>query len=104
MIVVTDAARREFDAYFEGREKAPVRVCLAPGGCSGPRLSLALDAPGDSDEVFVEQDYVFCINKELLRVLKKITLDFSDRGFCIESEESFGSACASCAGGCAGDA
>ncbi|MDR2489091.1 MAG: IscA/HesB family protein [Desulfovibrio sp.] len=103
MIVVTDAACKELDAYFDDKEKSPIRVCLAPGGCNGPSLSLALDSPSDSDDVFVAQEYVFCVNKELLRVLKKITLDFSDRGFSIESEEGFAGGCASCRSGCAGD-
>ena len=104
MIEVTDAACRELDAYFSGKEKEPIRVCLTPGGCSGPRLGLALDGPGGSDEVFVEKDYVFCINKELLNVLKSVKLDFSDQGFSIESGESFGGGCSACQGGCAGDA
>jgi Fe-S cluster assembly iron-binding protein IscA len=104
MIEVSDSARQELDAYFDGKEKAPIRVCLAPGGCSGPRLSLALDSPGDSDEIFDEKDYVFCINKELLRVLKSVKLDFSDRGFSIEAEEAFGGGCASCQSGCEGEA
>lgn len=105
MIEVSDAACRELDAYFDGKEKEPIRICLAPGGCSGPRLGLALDAPGKADEVFVEKDYVFCINKELLTVLKSVKLDFSDQGFSIESGEGFGGGgCTACQGGCGSDA
>ena len=105
MIEVTDAACRELDAYFDGKERTPIRVCLTPGGCSGPKLGLALDSPGTSDEVFAEKDYVFCINTELLRVLKSVKLDFSDKGFSIESGESFGGGgCAGCQSGCASEA
>ena len=107
MIEVSDAACKELDAYFDGKDKEPIRVCLTPGGCSGPRLGLALDGPGDADEVFVEKEYVFCINKELLNVLKGIKLDFSDQGFSIESEEAFGGGgggCAGCQSGCSQDA
>ena len=69
------------------------------------QLGLALDGPGDADEVFVEKDYVFCINKELLSVLKSVKLDFSDKGFSIESGESFGGGgCAGCQSGCSQNA
>ena len=104
MIEVTDAACKELDAYFAGKEKEPIRICLTPGGCSGPRLGLALNAPGDADEVFVEKEYVFCINKELLNLLKSITLDVSDQGFSISSAEGLGGGCAACRDACAGDA
>ena len=50
MISLTEEARKELEAYFEGKEKTPIRVYLAPGGCSGPRLALALDEPGEDDE------------------------------------------------------
>ena len=103
MIEVTDAACREMDAYFDGKDKMPIRICLTPGGCSGPRLGLALDTPGDADDVFNERGYVFCINKELLNVLKGIKLDFSDQGFSIESEEGFGGSgggCSACQSEC----
>ena len=105
MIEVSDSACKELDAYFDGKEKMPIRVCLTPGGCSGPRLGLALDSPSVSDEIFHERDYVFCINKELLNVLKGVKLDFSDQGFSIESVEGFGggSGCAGCQTGCSHD-
>ena len=104
MIEVTDAAHKELDLYFDGKDKAPIRVCLTPGGCSGPRLGLALDSPGTMDEIFLEKDYVFCINKELLKFLKTVRLDCSDKGFSVESEEGFGGGCAACQSDCTGDA
>ncbi len=50
MFELTEGARQELDAYFTDKEKSSVRIYLAPGGCSGPRLALALDAPGDDDQ------------------------------------------------------
>ncbi len=99
MFELTDPARTELDAFFDGKEKSPIRVYLAPGGCSGPRLALALDTPSESDTVFTEKGYSFCINEELLSAAKSITVDFSDMGFSIKSEMSFGGgACSGCSG------
>ena len=65
MISLTEEARKELEAYFEGKEKTPIRVYLAPGGCSGPRLALALDEPGEDDETSEDNGLTLCINKEL---------------------------------------
>lgn len=32
MITISDQAKKELDAYFDEKEKSPVRVYLAPGG------------------------------------------------------------------------
>lgn len=32
MISLTEEARKELEAYFEGKEKTPIRVYLAPAG------------------------------------------------------------------------
>ena len=47
MIILSENARKELEAYFADKERQTIRVYLAPGGCSGPRLVLALDEPGD---------------------------------------------------------
>ena len=65
IISITEEARKELEAYFEGKEKTPIRVYLAPGGCSGPRLALALDEPGEDDETSEDNGLTLCINKEL---------------------------------------
>lgn len=103
MFQVTDSAVRELDAYFDGKEKSAIRVYLAPGGCAGPRLALALDAPGDQDSVFDEKGYAFCVNSELYDAAKSITVDFSDMGFAVQSELQLGGGgCSpSCCSGCA---
>lgn len=109
MFELTEGARQELDAYFADKEKAPVRIYLAPGGCSGPRLALALDAPGDSDQVFNEQGYAFCIDKELLAQTGALKVDLTYMGFVVESAnvmESAGGGCSGCAssGGCSSQA
>lgn len=73
MIKLSDSAKKELDAYFEGKDKGTIRVFLAPGGCSGPRLALALDDAGDEDEKEEVAGYTFCINKDLLSQIKSET-------------------------------
>lgn len=103
MFQVSDDAIRELDAYFDGKDKSPIRVYLAPGGCSGPRLALALDAPGDEDSVFDEKGYAFCVNNELYAAAKNISVGFTEMGFSVESELQLGGGgCSpSCCSGCA---
>lgn len=96
MFELTESACKELDAYFDGKDKTPIRVYLAPGGCSGPRLSLALDEPNEADRIFDDKGYSFCVNTELLEHAKNIKIDFSDMGFSIQSELSLGG------GGCSG--
>lgn len=107
MLTLSDTAREELDAFFEDREKSPIRVYLAPGGCSGPRLSLALDEPGDADTVLEDKGYTFCINSELYTAAKNVTIAFSDMGFSVDSELELSNAggcspscCSGCASGC----
>lgn len=104
MFAVTESATRELDAFFEEKEKSPIRVYLAPGGCAGPRLALALDNPGKEDTVFDEKGYSFCVNSELYAAAKNITVDFSDMGFSVESGLQLGSGGCGCStsGGCSG--
>ena len=55
MLTLTENAGKELKAFFTDKPQSPIRIYLAPGGCSGPRLGLALDEPRDEDEV-MEQD------------------------------------------------
>lgn len=102
MFDVSDTASRELDAFFEEKEKSPIRVYLSPGGCSGPRLALALDTPNDTDTVFDAKGYSFCINSELMAQAKNVTIDFSDIGFTVSSDLQFGSGTSGGCSGCTG--
>ena len=77
MITLSENARKELEAYFADKERQTIRVYLAPGGCSGPRLVLALDEPGDEDARFEQDGFAFCINKELLQQVKSVSIDLS---------------------------
>ncbi len=105
MITVTDAARKELEAYFADKERGAIRVYLAPGGCAGPRLALALDDAGEEDAAFEDGGFTFCINKSLLEKVVSVAIDLSDMGFMVEPSaplEFGGSAggCGTCCGGC----
>lgn len=105
MITVTNAARKELEAYFTDKERETIRVYLAPGGCGGPRLSLALDKPGEDDASFEDGGFTFCINKGLLEKAASVTIDLSEMGFTVEAAAPLelggsGGACGSCCGGC----
>ena len=96
MITLSENARKELEAYFADKERQTIRVYLAPGGCSGPRLVLALDEPGDEDARF-EQD-------GLLQQVKSVSIDLSYLGFTVTPEvplpSSGGSSCGGCCGSC----
>lgn len=101
MITVTESARKELTTYFEGKTIEPIRVHLADGGCSGPRLSLALDEVRDGDKSVEQGAFTFLIQEELAEATGAITIDMSQYGFQIASENPMagGSGCGCSSGG-----
>lgn len=83
MLTLTDAAQKELEGFFADREKATVRIYLAPGGCSGPRLALALDEAGENDTRIEQGGFAFCINNELLQQVKSVSIDANYLGFLV---------------------
>lgn len=103
MLTVSESVVKELDEFFKDKEKSPIRVYLAPGGCSGPRLGLALDKPGEDDESFDRDGYSFCISKDLAELTGDISINLSQMGFVIDSANSLGGGgCGGCgsSGGC----
>lgn len=98
MLRLSESAREELNAYFEG-EKSDIRV-LASGGCCGVRLSMAIDEPLDSDQVFETGASFYCFQRELLEVTGAIDIDMGPMGFSITSENPIGSSEGSGCGGC----
>jgi Fe-S cluster assembly iron-binding protein IscA len=100
MITLTEAAKKQLDSYFVDKPKAPIRIYLSEGGCSGPRLALAMDEKGDADESFDVYGYTFLVEKELLGKGQPFTVDLGYMGFQIHSSmELGGGGCSS--GSCA---
>lgn len=105
MLEMSKDAKKELDAYFEGKEKGAIRIYLAPGGCSGPMLNLALDEPTADDNTEELEGYTFCIAKPLAEQTGNIKIDLGPMGFALEPEKPLpkpagGSACGGCCGGC----
>ena len=103
MITVSESAVNELNEFFSDKEKSPIRVYLAPGGCSGPRLALALDTPGSDDATEDKDGFTFCISKDLFEQTGDISVDVNYMGFAIDSVNAVGGGgCCGCAsgGGC----
>ncbi len=103
MLELTESARKELEAYFADKEKGTIRIYLAPGGCGGPRLALALDAATDQDQAEEQGGFTFCINKELLAQVRGVKIDLTYMGFAVEPEAPLpqsGGGCGGCCGGC----
>lgn len=103
MLELTESAKKELTAFFDGKEKSPIRIYLAPGGCSGPRLALALDAANDGDMSEEQSGFTFCINKELLAQVEGVKIDLTHMGFVVEPTVPLpqaGGGCSGCSGGC----
>ena len=100
MITLSDAAKDQLDGYFADKEKSAIRIFLA-GGCCGPKLSLALDEPRENDDTFETGGYTLLAEKALLEASGKITIDMTEYGFSVESENPMGGGggCSS-SGGC----
>ena len=102
MINLSDGARQELEAFFADKPKAGIRVYLAPGGRSGPRLALALDEPTDNDKAFEVNGFTFCLENSLLERIGGVKIDVSYMGFIVEPEIPLqgGSSCGSCGSSC----
>lgn len=105
MITISDAAQKELDAFFDANQDAPksVRVFLAPGGCCGPALNMALDPATEMDVQEEINGVVYCMAKALAEQTGSISVDISYMGFTITPENPLPSTggC-SCSGGCGG--
>ena len=107
MFTISETASHELEAYFADKEKTPIRVYLAAGGSSGPRLALALDEPTPEDKVFEQDGFTFCIAGDLLETVGGVSIDLTYMGFSVEPEiplaNTGGSSCGgSCSSGSRG--
>lgn len=107
MIELSKDAKKELDAYFDGKEKGTIRIYLAPGGCSGPRLAMALDDAAPQDKTEELDGYKFCIDEKLAEEVGNIKVELNAMGFDIVPEKPLpqpeGGGCGGCCGGCGGN-
>ncbi len=107
MVTMSDTASAQIKEYFDGKEVQPIRIFLSAGGCSGPRLMLALDEVRDDDDTFELDGFSFVVDKELLAEAKPIHIDLTPMGFDLTSSlklEGGGCGCGSSCGSGGGGA
>lgn len=85
MITLSDSAKEQLDGYFADKEKSAIRIFMA-GSCCGPKLSLALDEARENDEVVVAKGYTLLAEKSLLASSGAISIDMTEYGFSVDSE------------------
>lgn len=107
MITMSEDARKELDAFFASHPEMnkSIRIYVAPGGCCGPRLTMALDEANDQDVTETLEGMTFCMAQELAEKTGAMQLDVSYMGFTLTPEhplENMGGGCSSCGGGCSG--
>lgn len=105
MLNLTENAQKELAAFFADKPKSSIRVYLAPGGCSGPRLGLALDDANDDDEILEASGYTFCMPKEMWTAIGGLSIDVTNMGFTLDPTNPLpgagaSSCCSSCGSGC----
>ncbi len=68
-------------------------------------MAMALDEPRDSDKVFEDNGFKFCVDSNLYEQVGGIKVDAGYMGFIVESERplSSGGNCGSCGSGCGGN-
>lgn len=102
MIEVTKEAIGKLEEHFSGQERQPIRVYVAPGGCSGPSLGLALDAAKEGDTSFDIDGFTFIAEEKLFEFTGDIHIHANEYGFQVASQNPLGGGgCGS--GGCCGD-
>lgn len=104
MITVTEAAQKELDSFFETNPEnaKSIRVYVAPGGCCGPSLTMALDGANDMDATEVVGGVTYCMAKELYEQTGELGLDVSYMGFMLSAEHPLPGSGSCGSGGCGG--
>ena len=102
MVTLTQSAQKELEEFFKDRPKSGIRVYLAPGGCSGPHLALALDEATENDKSFEAGGFAFCIDNDLFEQIQGVNIDVSYMGFLLQPTVPLPNFGGGCGGGCAG--
>ena len=100
MFEITEKASDKLKELLQDKEEVPgIRIVLSQGGWAGPSLGMALDEPGDRDELFDDRDLTYIIEKDLYEKIKPIKVDYVDSymgsGFDISSSLNMGAMCGS---------
>lgn len=74
-IEVTPKASRLVASFFEKRKKSPIRIYLKTGGCGIQSLSVSLEQPAPTDEIFEIDGFRYIVDRELLNQVQPIKVD-----------------------------
>ncbi len=96
MLEVTEEAQKQVKAYFENNPVKPIRIFLHNGGCGGPQIAMAVDAPKENDKTFKIGDFEFLVDKAFLIQAQPIKVDFVATGFKITSSMELPQGCGGC--------
>ncbi|MBU1232102.1 MAG: IscA/HesB family protein [Proteobacteria bacterium] len=114
MLEVTESALGNIKDYLSQQQiESAVRITIMSGGCSGPKLGLAVDEAKESDKVFDHDGVSFVVDKELSVSCGAIKVDFivdksgcgcGGGGFAVTSEKAIagGNSGCSCSSGSCG--
>lgn len=90
MVTLSAPAKAQLDSYFTSNAKSAIRIFLTSSSCAGPRLTLALDEPKESDTVHQVDGYDFVVDNELYAEAQPLAIDFACSGFQINSSLKLG--------------
>ena len=101
MLTVTEKANEMIMDFLKAqKDPSYIRVFLSEGGWAGPALGMALDEPGENDEIIKDNGVTYLVDKNLLEQAKPISVDFvsteQGSGFSISSNLPKGDSCSSC--------
>ena len=102
MLEVTQTAREKLAEYLRSQKLSGTFRVYQSYGWGGPTLSLALDEPKDSDDVYDVDGFQYVVDKEFLKKATPIKVDFREMGFSISSSIKLGAGCSSCGTGTCG--
>lgn len=95
--ITSEATEKLKELMASKEENKLLKIFIAAYGWGGPSFGLALEEPKEDDEVIKSGDYNFVMDKELLDLYGKFTVDYSDnwlkRGFSIIPDGASNGSC-----------
>lgn len=92
MITVSESAVKHLRELLEAKTSPPgtgLRLLVHRGGCAGMEYVMKLDAPGENDRIFEQDDVRVIVDPESLGFLDQSEIDYSeslsDAGFKIHN-------------------
>ena len=75
MIEVTPKAAQVIADHFKNKKRVPIRIFVKLGGCGIRTMSVALERPKKTDEIFEIDGNTFIVDRKLLQRIAPIKVD-----------------------------